>query len=67
MLAVSGAEAWETWWARPGGPSTGRAQLTEDQFLARLEVFADIEHVELADAEDELERLRVAVTDYLRP
>lgn len=50
VLAVSGAEAWETWWARPGGPSVDRQRLTEEQFAARLATFADIEHIELADA-----------------
>ena len=24
VLAVTGAEAWDTWWARPGGPVAGR-------------------------------------------
>jgi len=67
---VSGARAWEEWWARPGGPSVGRKQLTEEQFAERLAVFADIEHVELAEAGhmvhfDQPERINELVVDFL--
>ncbi len=70
VFAMSGAEAWETWWARPGGPSVGRERLTEQQFAARLGVFADIEHIELAGAGhmvhfDQPERIDELVTDFL--
>lgn len=50
VLAVSGAEAWETWWARPGGPVGDRTRLSGEQFAARLARFADVEHVELPAA-----------------
>lgn len=71
VLAVTGAEAWETWWSRPGGPSAGRVKMTDEQFAARLDLFADIEHVELAEAGhmvhfDQPERINQLVNDFLR-
>lgn len=70
VFAVSGAEAWETWWARPGGPSVGRERLTEQQFADRIGTFADIEHIELDEAGhmvhfDQPERINELVTDFL--
>ena len=70
VLAVSGAEAWETWWARPGGPSANRTQLTAEQFDARLALFPDIEHVELGEAGhmvhfDQPQRINELVADFL--
>ncbi|MEZ5407739.1 MAG: alpha/beta fold hydrolase [Acidimicrobiales bacterium] len=50
ILAVSGTEAWDTWWARPGGPVADRVRLTDDQFAARLALFPDVAHVEVPDA-----------------
>ena len=50
VLAVSGAEAWDTWWTRNRGPARDRVRLTADEFAERLALFADIEHVELAEA-----------------
>jgi pimeloyl-ACP methyl ester carboxylesterase len=71
VLAVSGAEAWDTWWARPGGPMPDRERMTEEQFAARLALFADIEHVELPDAGhmvhfDQPDRINDLVDDFLR-
>ncbi len=70
VLAVSGAEAWETWWARPGGPVAGRVQMTDDEFAARLALFADIEHVELDEAGhmlhfDQPDRINALVGEFL--
>ena len=50
VLAVSGAEAWDTWWTKGRGPATDRARMTDEQFAARLALFADMQHVELAEA-----------------
>ena len=71
VLAVSGAEAWETWWARPGGPVDGRVRMTDEQFADRLRLFADIEHVELPEAGhmvhfDQPERIGQLIDDFLR-
>lgn len=71
VLAVSGSEAWETWWARPGGPTDGRVRMTHEQFAARLAGFADLEHVELPEAGhmvhfDQPERINALVDDFLR-
>ena len=70
VLAVSGAEAWETWWAAPRGPGAGRQPMTDEQFAARLAHFADVEHVELADAGhmvhfDQPDRINELVIDFL--
>lgn len=70
VLAVSGAEAWDTWWARPGGPVAGRVKMTSDQFAARLALFADVEHVELPEAGhmvhfDQPRRVNELVDDFL--
>ncbi len=71
ILAVSGAEAWETWWARPGGPSSGQTPMTAAEFADRLAIFADLEHVELPEAGhmvhfDQPERIDRLVTEFLR-
>lgn len=50
ILAVSGAEAWETWWTRTRGPGPERQRMTDEQFAERLGIFADLDHVELAEA-----------------
>lgn len=50
VLAVSGAEAWDTWWATSRGPGTDRVRMSAEQFAARLALFADLEHVELDGA-----------------
>lgn len=50
VLAVSGAEAWDTWWTRTRGPGGDRTRMTDAQFADRLAIFADIRHVELAEA-----------------
>lgn len=70
VLAVSGAEAWETWWARPGGPAADRVRMTDEEFEARLAVFADLEHVELPEAGhmlhfDQPERINHLIDDFL--
>ncbi len=70
VLAVSGSEAWDTWWARPGGPTAGRLRMTGEQFAARLGLFADMEHVELAEAGhmvhfDQPDRISQLVNDFL--
>lgn len=70
VLAVSGAEAWETWWARPGGPTADRPRMTDDQFRERLATFQDLEHVELPEAGhmlhfDQPERISQLVVDFL--
>ena len=70
VFAVSGSEAWETWWARPGGPSADRVRMTEAQFAARLSHFPDLEHVELAEAGhmvhfDQPERINALIADFL--
>ncbi len=71
VFAVTGTEAWDTWWARPGGPVDGRVRLTPAQFAERLGLFADIEHVELADAGhmvhfDQPDRVNELVANFLR-
>ena len=71
VLALSGAEAWDTWWARPGGPMAERERMTDEEFAARLALFADIEHVELPEAGhmvhfDQPERIHELVDDFLR-
>ena len=70
VLAVSGAEAWETWWARPGGPFADRVKMTDEQLAGRLALFSDIEHVELPEAGhmvhfDQPERVNQLVNDFL--
>lgn len=50
ILAISGAEAWDTWWTRNRGPSRDRVKMTDEEFGQRLATFADIEHIELAEA-----------------
>ena len=50
VLAVSGDEAWDTWWTRTREPGFERVRMTDDEFAQRLALFADIEHVELAEA-----------------
>ena len=50
VLAISGAEAWDTWWTRTRSPGVDRVRMTDDEFAERLARFADIEHVELAEA-----------------
>ena len=50
VLAISGRDAWETWWNRPRGPVRDRRRLTEAEFAARLELFADLIHIEIDDA-----------------
>jgi pimeloyl-ACP methyl ester carboxylesterase len=71
VFAVSGAEAWETWWARPGGPMADRVKMTSEQFGQRFALFADLEHVELSEAGhmvhfDQPDRINQLVTDFLR-
>lgn len=70
VLAVSGAEAWDTWWARPGGPGEIRERLSDEAFDARLALFGDVEHVELAEAGhmlhfDRPERVNELIADFL--
>jgi pimeloyl-ACP methyl ester carboxylesterase len=70
VLAVSGAEAWEGWWARPGGPSQGRTRMTDQQLAERLALFADLEHVEVPEAGhmlhfDQPDRINQLVNDFL--
>lgn len=70
VLTVSGADAWETWWARAGGPTEGRERLTDEQFAQRVAVFRDVEHVELADAGhmlhfDRPDRVNELIADFL--
>ena len=50
VLAVTGAEAWDTWWTRTREPGFERVRMTDDEFAERLALFTDIEHVELAEA-----------------
>lgn len=71
VLAISGAEAWDTWWTRPGGPSVDSARMTDEQFAACLDLFADMNHVELAEAGhmvhfDQPERLTEIIDEFLR-
>ncbi|MCP3913451.1 MAG: alpha/beta hydrolase [Actinomycetia bacterium] len=70
VLVISGGEAWDNWWARPGRPTAGRLKMTDEQFAARLGLFADVEHVELAEAGhmvhfDQPERINQLVNDFL--
>ena len=71
VLAISGGEAWETWWNRPRGPVRDRKRLTPAAFEARLARFADIVHVEVADAGhmvhfDQPEELNTLIDKFLR-
>jgi len=70
VLAVSGAEAWDTWWTRSRGPGGDRMRMTDAQFAERLERFADITHVELAEAGhmvhfDQPDRVNQLVSGFL--
>lgn len=70
VLAVSGAEAWETWWARPGRPTADRPRLSDEEWAARLGLFQDLEHVELAEAGhmvhfDQPDRITDLITGFL--
>lgn len=71
VLAISGAEAWDTWWARPGGPVADRVRFTEAEMAHRLALFADLTHMELAEAGhmvhfDQPDRINELVDDFLR-
>jgi pimeloyl-ACP methyl ester carboxylesterase len=71
VLAVSGREAWDSWWNRPRGPVRDRERLTPEQFDARLARFNDIEHIDLDDAGhmihfDQPARLNELIDDFLR-
>lgn len=71
VLAITGDEAWETWWARPGGPSADRRRLYPDEFAKRLAHFADLEHLELPEAGhmvhfDQPDRINALVDDFLQ-
>ncbi len=70
VLAISGAEAWDTWWTRSRGPGGERTKMTDDEFAERLERFADMTHVELAEAGhmvhfDQPEQVSQLVGDFL--
>ncbi len=67
VLAVSGAEAWETWWTRR---SLDRVKMTDHEFTARLALIADIEHHELPEAGhmihfDRPDRINELIADFL--
>ena len=71
ILAVSGAEAWDTWWATPRGPNRLRIRMSDSEFAERLALFADIEHIELAEAGhmvhfDQPGRISELVADFLQ-
>ena len=71
ILAVSGTEAWDTWWATPRGPDRLRIRMTDQEFAERLALFADIEHVDLAEAGhmvhfDQPDRISELVDEFLR-
>ena len=70
VFAVSGDEAWETWWTRANGPVGDRVRMTDEQFAARLALFRDIEHVDLPEAGhmvhfDQPDRVNALVNDFL--
>ncbi|MEL6982470.1 MAG: alpha/beta hydrolase [Actinomycetota bacterium] len=50
VLAISGAEAWDTWWTNIRGPGGKRTRLSAEAFEQRLAIFDDLTHVELAEA-----------------
>jgi pimeloyl-ACP methyl ester carboxylesterase len=71
VLAISGGEAWETWWNRPRGPAAEREPMTAEQFEERLGLFSDIVHVEIEDAGhmihfDQPQRLNELIDEFLR-
>jgi pimeloyl-ACP methyl ester carboxylesterase len=74
VLAVSGAESWERWWAvrlSPVAEAEGRQRLTPEEWRQRLACFADVEAVELEGAGhlvhfDQPDRLNQVIDDFLR-
>jgi pimeloyl-ACP methyl ester carboxylesterase len=71
ILAISGAEAWETWWTRTRGPGIDRAKMTDEEYAQRLAIFADLHHVELTEAGhmvhfDQPDRLNELIDEFLR-
>ena len=71
VLAISGRDAWDSWWNRPRGPVRDREQLTAEQFEARLNLFADVDHIWLDGAGhmvhfDQPDRLNELIDGFLR-
>lgn len=74
VLAISGAESWERWWGArmsPVAKAEGRERLTGAEWQARLQIFPDVETVDIPDAGhlihfDQPERLNEVVADFLR-
>ncbi len=70
VLALSGTEAWETWWNRPQGPVRDRRRLTAAEFAERLALFADLVHIDIDDAGhmihfDQPKRLNELIVEFL--
>jgi pimeloyl-ACP methyl ester carboxylesterase len=73
VLAVTGADAWDTWWAArvpPTFQNRPRQRMTADEWEAKLANFPDVEPVELAGAGhmvqfDQPERLNSTIVDFL--
>jgi pimeloyl-ACP methyl ester carboxylesterase len=74
VLAISGADSWETWWSArlsPVAQAQRRVRLTPQEWRDRLANFPDVEEVELAGAGhmvqfDQPERLNHVIDDFLR-
>ena len=73
VLAVSGADAWDTWWSArlsPVAKAEGRERLSPAEWAERLACFADVEAVDLAGAGhmvhfDQPEHLNEVIDDFL--
>jgi pimeloyl-ACP methyl ester carboxylesterase len=71
VLAVSGVEAWDTWWTRTRGPAIDREKMSDEELAERLAIFADLHHVELTEAGhmvhfDRPDRLNQLIDEFLR-
>jgi pimeloyl-ACP methyl ester carboxylesterase len=74
VLAISGADSWDTWWSArlsPVAQAQRRERLTPEEWHARLANFPDVEEVVLPDAGhmvqfDQPERLNEVIDDFLR-
>jgi len=53
VFALSGEDAWETYWTArmsPVAAKAGRTRLSDEAFTAKIAAFADLEHIVVSDA-----------------
>jgi pimeloyl-ACP methyl ester carboxylesterase len=73
VLAIGGADSWDTWWSArvpPAAQVRPRIRMAPAEWSAKLTAFPDVEEVELADAGhmvqfDQPERLNEVIADFL--